>query len=236
MTACLVVLPGCAGDREAAPRPPAPASEPEFINGGECPASRHDELPDDAGCVSSVSEGGDRLLVYARLGPGRKPRSWRLRFGDIDQRLRAGNVASYPRAVGVTDVDNDGQSEWWVKVADYASHGAPWAGLGVFVLVDGELERITYEDEPLTVNFGGISRLGEGAVCRDGRLVVLRAWALDRQNTRWRVSERTLELDGTAAHLVERRRHTLHVDSYTDPDLVRNYRVECDGSTFTTFG
>ncbi len=213
--------------------------EPEFVNGGDCPLSRHPDLPADAGCVSSVTEGAQTLLVYALLDSDAKPRKWRLRMTgaglEVDQRLRAGNVTSYPRAMGVTDLDDDRQPEWWVKVADYASHGAPWAGLNLFVSTAGALRPVTYEGEPLTINFGGISRMGEGAVCRDGYLVVLRAWTFDRQNTRWRVSERRYELEGTRARLLDRQRRSLVVESYTDPDLVRNYRVQCDGSTFTPF-
>ncbi|HEV2756573.1 MAG TPA: hypothetical protein VG318_12455 [Actinomycetota bacterium] len=238
--ACLILLSGCAQDRDAQAPRPTPAAEPEFVNGGECPASRHDELPPDAGCVSSVTEAGERLLVYALVDAEDKPRSWWMRFssgGDsVGQRLRAGHVTSYPRAVGVTDLDDDGRREWWVKVVDYASHGAPWAGLNVFLFEGDGLSPVTYEGRPLAVDFGGISRLGEGAACRGGDLVVLRVWALDRQNTRWRVSERTYDLEGTRARLVDREQRLLVVDSYTDPDLVRNYRVQCDGSTFTPFG
>lgn len=52
------------------------------------------------------------LLVYALLNEDSKPRSWRLRLTsdehDIDQPLRAGSDFSYPRAVGASDVDGDG--------------------------------------------------------------------------------------------------------------------------------
>lgn len=233
----------CERDRAGAPEPTQgrqrEARGSDFINGGDCPLSRHPELPADAGCVTAVTQGAQTLLVYALLDSDDKPRAWRLRLtggdDDVDQRLRAGTVTSYPRAVGVTDLDGDRMSEWWVKVADYASHGAAWAGLNLFVSTPDALVPVTYVGEPLTVDFGGISRLGEGAVCRDGYLVVLRVSALDRQNTRWRVSERRYELKGTRASLVDRQLRTLVVDSYTDPDLVRNYRVRCDGSTFTPF-
>jgi hypothetical protein len=237
-----VLLAACSG--ESAPQPPeaeatSSPSDPPFVNGSPCPASAHDELPEDAGCVSSVTGEGEQLLVYALLDPEDMPRRWRIRLSRdgeaVDQRLRAGNVTSYPRAVGVTDLNDDGDREWWVKTADYASHGAPWAGLSIFLATGDELARVTYKGEPLVVNFGGITKLGEGAVCRDGRLVVLRAWTLDRQNKHWRVSERTYELAGTRARFVGRTRRSFAVESYTDPDLVENYRVSCDGSTFTPF-
>lgn len=240
--AVALVAAACAGDegpREPAARVPE-AADPEFINGGECPASRHEDLPAAAGCVSTVVNGDETLRVYAVLDEEAKPRAWRVRLDgggrDVDQRLRAGNVASYPRAVGVTDLDDDGVPEWWVKTADYASHGAPWAGLSLFVADGSALARVTYDGEPLTINFGGISRLGEGAACRDGHLVTLRAWTLDRQNRHWKVSERRFRLAGATARLVDKKRYSLDVESYTDPDLQRNYRVECDGSTFTPFG
>lgn len=189
--------------------------------------------------MSSVEGGGQELLVYALLDSNARPRTWRLRLSgrgdEIDQRLRRGKAISYPRAVGVTDLDDDRRSEWWVKVADYGSHGAAWAGLNLFLSKSGALEPVTYEGEPLTVDFGGISRLGEGAVCRGGDLVVVRVWALDRQNTHWRISERRYELDGTRARFVGRGSRVLVVESYADPELARNYRVRCDGHTFTPF-
>ncbi len=235
--ACVLLAACSRGGDAAAPEPRV--VDPEFVNGAECPPSRHDDLPEDAGCVSSVVLGDQRLRVYALLGRDGKPRLWRLRFtsdgDDVDRRLRAGNVTSYPRALGATDVDSDGTPEWWIKVRDYASHGAAWAGLNLFVFAGGALVPVTYEGAPLTIDFGGISRLGEGATCRDDRLVALRVWARDRQNTRWWVSERTYELDGTRATLVGKRRRFLEIDTYSDPRLARNYRVECDGSTFTPY-
>lgn len=238
---CAVSIAGCARDDGAAPASTSPPEvvEPEFLNGGECPPSPYPELPGDAGCVTSAVDAGDRLLVYARLDRDDMPRTWRVRLtserGEIDQRLRESNVWSYPHAFGATDVNRDGDREWWIKVADYGSHGAAWGGLDLYLVEGGSLVPVTYAGEPLTVDFGGISRLGQGAVCRDGALVLLRTWALDRHNTRWAVSERRLELDGGRARFTGRRQHEIEVDSYTDPDLVRNYRVECYGTTFTPF-
>lgn len=238
--ACVLGLASCAADERVGEPTQAPAAEPEFVNGAECPPSRYGRLPENAGCVSSVVEEDERLAVYALLDHDDRPRRWRLQLssGDegIDRRLRAGNVSSYPRAVGATDLNSDGHTEWWIKVADYASHGAAWAGLNLFVFEDGSLTPVTFEGEPLTINFGGISRLGEGAVCRDGYLVALRVWARDRQNTRWWISERRFELEGSRATLLDRRRRALVIEGYADPDLARNYRVECDGSTFTPYG
>lgn len=234
-------LAGCAGGDDPSPAA-APTPSPVeigFFSGGECPPAPYDDLPDDAGCATAASDGDARLTVYALLDDEAKPRAWRVRLAgegaEIDQNLREANVWSYPRALGATDIDRDGEREWWLKVADYGSHGAAWGGLHVFVVRGGALVPVTFEGEPLTVDFGGISRLGQGAVCRDGRLVLLRVWARDRQNTRWWVSERTLEIEEGRARLVDTRRRTIAVDSYTDPSLVRNYRVRCDGTTFTPF-
>ena len=236
---CVLPFVACGGSGEPTPARGGPAAEPEFVNGQPCPASRHAELPDDAGCVSSATREDERLLVYALLGRGDRPRSWRLRFesggAETDRRLRAGNVTSYPRALGATDLNSDGTAEWWVKVADYASHGAAWAGLNLFVPAGDALTPVTFEGEPLTINFGGISRLGEGAECRGGELVALRVWARDRQNTKWWISERRFEITGTTARLLGRRRVPLVIETYSDPDLARNYRVECDGRTFTPY-
>lgn len=236
---CVLVLVACGGADQPAPARPGPLADPEFVNGQECPPSRHAELPDDAGCVSSATREDERLLVYALLDSAAKPRSWRLRFesGDAatDRRLLAGNVTSYPRALGATDLNSDGSVEWWIKVADYASHGAAWAGLNLFVSAGDGLTPVTYEGEPLTINFGGISRLGEGAECRGDELVALRVWARDRQNTKWWVSERRYAITGTTATFLGRRRVPLVIETYSDPDLARNYRVECGGQTFTPY-
>lgn len=233
-----VLLAACSGGGDAAAPKPT-IVDAEFVNGAECPPSRHGDLPDDAGCVSSAAREGERLRVYALLGRDMRPRLWRLHFvsgdGDVEQRLRAGNVTSYPRALGATDLDSDGTAEWWVKVRDYASHGAAWAGLHLFVFTGDALVPVEHEGAPLTVDFGGISRLGEGATCHDGRLVTLRVWARDRGNTKWWISERTYELDGTTARLAGKRRRSLVIESYSDPRLARNYRVECDGATFTPY-
>lgn len=232
-------LVACSNAEPTAAQPEPRVADREFVNGGDCPPSRHDDLPADAGCVSTIVQGDDRLRVYALLGSDAKPRRWRLRFAsggdEVDRRLRAGNVTSYPRALGATDVNGDGAPEWWVKVRDYASHGAAWGGLNLFVSDGDAFVPIEHEGEPLTINFGGISRLGEGATCRGDRLVALRVWARDRQNTRWWVSERTFALEGTTATLLGKRRRSLEIESYADQRLARNYRVECDGATFTPY-
>ena len=212
--ACLVVsMAACA--RDEPPKTPAhsvetPLETPQpFINGGDCPPSPYSALPATAGCVTSLAAEGEQLFVYALLGRDGSPRSWRVRHitpdDEVDRRLLAGHDYSYPRAIGVTDIDHDGSHEWWIKVADYASHGTAWAALNLFVR-DGEaLVPVRFEREPFDVNFGGTSRLGEGARCRRGLLVVLRAEAQNRRNTRWSVSERSFELLGTRARLLDRR-------------------------------
>jgi hypothetical protein len=239
-----ILLAGCSDEgRSTGPRSIAsggPSNSPAFVNGGDCPPSSDARLPNDAGCVSTVSAGEGQLSVYALLGSDGRPESWRLHLSsdglEIDQELHAGTEFSYPRAVGGVDVDGDGDPEWWVKVMDYASHGAPWSGLHLFFQEGTDLVPLAYESEPLTINFGGISRLGEGALCRGGALVLLRAEALDRQNTRWRTSERLFSLDGPRADLVRRTQDVLEIEDYNDPDLDPYYRVTCEGKVFTTFG
>ena len=154
--------------REARPQASsAPSSpEPTFVNGGVCsPAGSG--FPSDAGCLTTVNEGDATLSVYALLKGGDKPRAWRIRLDhegqEIDQPLRAGNEFSYPRAVGASDVDLDGRQEWWIKVLDLAGHGAPWARLNLFFVGDDALIPLSSGGEPLAINYGGISRFGEGA-------------------------------------------------------------------------
>ena len=119
-----------------------------------------------------------------------------------------------------------------MKVLDLAGHGAPWARLNLFFTGDDVLIPLSSGDEPLPINYGGISRFGEGASCRDGRLVLLRAEAQNPRNTRWTVSERSFELDGTSATLVGRSEASLSIQGYNDPDLNPYYRVDCNGFTY----
>lgn len=200
---------------------------------------RDPRLPAGIGCVTSVASGDRRLFVYASIDDAGNPKSWHLRLieGDRqeDRALPGGTVASYPRAVAVTDVDDDGSPDWWVKVRDYASHGAPWGGLFLYVERGGTIAPLRYQGAPLVIDFGGITRLGEGAACRDGDLVLLRAEAKDRRNLRWATSERRFAIEGRSARLVDRTQSTLVIEDYNDPDLDPYYEVTCDGVSFSVF-
>jgi hypothetical protein len=147
----------------------------------------------------------------------------------LDQPLNAGNPYSYPRALGAADVNNDGRDEWWIKANDLTGHGAPWQTTNLLVVRGSHLIPVKYEGVRLAINVGGIARLGEGAECRNGRLVVLRAEAQNVRNTRWRYSERTLRIDGYRARLLQREEGVLRIDDYNDPDLDRFYAIDCDG-------
>lgn len=216
---------------------PAPlATEATFANGGECPDARDPSLPVRTGCVSVVRRGGATFQVFARLDRDHRPESWWMRLieGDeqIDRRLDAGNVSSYPRAVGVTDLNGDGRVEWWVKVADFTSHGAPWSQMNLFVRDQETLTNVQLDGAPLGVNYGGIARLGEGASCSDGNIVLLRAEARDRRNTRWRTIERTVSVEGDRATLVHRSEGVLVIEDYNDPALDAYYRIDCAGFVY----
>jgi hypothetical protein len=215
----------------AAPSPTA--SSTDFISGGPCPPVDVGELPEDAGCVTSAEGSRATLVVYALVDDERIPRSWHIRLetdiGAIDQPLDAGNPYSYPRAIGAADVNGDGFEDWWVKANDLTGHGTPWQRANLFVQVLDSLALVTLEGEPLPINVGGISRLGEGATCRGGHLVLLRAEARNVRNTRWVYSERTYEIDGTRALLIRRTEDVLRLTDYNDPKLDRFYAIRCNG-------
>ncbi|MGH2805830.1 MAG: hypothetical protein ACRDKT_01010 [Actinomycetota bacterium] len=237
---CLVGLVGACRDARVASTAPRPTpSEPVVVNGGECVPTIDQDLPRNAGCVTSIETGDEKLSVYAILDRQSRPRSWRIHHDSnvrtVDQRLNAGNDFSYPRAVGTSDVDLDGDQEWWIKTADYTSHGAPWSGLNLFVSEGRSLVPLHFEGQPLMINFGGITRLGEGAVCRDGDLVLRRAEAQNTLNTRWSISTRRFSLNESTARLVDRGRSKLVIEDYNDPKLDPYYEVECYGATFTVF-
>lgn len=243
-TALVAACSGGEGSRDApgaARRASAVASNPTFLNGGDCERASDPALPARAGCVTSVAAGGKRLVVYALTGRDLRPLEWRIHFEtpafEADLRLRAGTVAAYPRAAAVSDVDADGNPDWWwVKVLDYASHGATWGGLHVYVERGESLATVDYDGAPFVVNYGGISRLGEGAACRGREIVLLRTEAQDRQNTRWSASQRRFSVRGDSATLVGRNEYVLAVEDYNDPDLRAYFGVDCHGARFTPFG
>jgi hypothetical protein len=233
-----------AGEAPVPARPPsasAVAARPGFANGAACERSSDPSLRAPAGCVTSLSAGDETMVVYAVLGRDRFPEEWRIRLqtpgGRVERRLPFGTVTAYPRVAAVSDLNRDGDPDWWwVKTLDYASHGALWGGLQVFVGDGASLEPIVHEGEPLVVNFGGISRLGEGARCEPGGLALLRVEAKDRQNTNWSMSRRVFSVEGTQATFEERLENVLEIESYSDPRLHRNYRVDCFGAVFTPAG
>jgi hypothetical protein len=239
-----LMSPACSAERPSPFANRSASDLPEFQNGGPCRPVVSADLPSGAGCVS-VTEGDadgdgspDSLTVYAHVNEDRRPRSWHLRLdvstGVVSQRLDAGNPFSYPRAVGAADVDGDGSDEWFVKTLDLAGHGAPWQQLSLFVFGGGSLEEVTFEGRPLAVRVGGISRLGEGAECRDSGLVLLRAEAQNVRNTRWRTSARFLRLEGSSTKQLGRREGRLTISDYNDPDLNRFYDVNCSGLHYST--
>ncbi len=189
--------------------------------------------------MTSVAASHERLVVYALLGDDGRPTSWRIRLqtptGTQDQPLHAGNVTSYPRAVAVVDVDRDGDPDWFVKARDYTSHGAPWAGMYLFVQDEDRISLLRYKDAPLVINFGGISRRGDGAQCDGGDLVLLRADARDPQNRTWSTVAQRFSLEGDVATLLSTHNGTLHISGYNDPDLDPYYEVECYGAHFGVF-
>lgn len=226
-----------AGEADPVASPSSQASPSTFVNGGPCPLFEDPEFPKEAGCASVVEAGEATLTVYALTSPDEKPLGWRVRLvtskEEIDQELEAG--ADYPRAVGASDVDGDGEMEWWLKVLDYASHGAPWARLNLMFVQGGALVPLTLDGEAMAVNYGGITRLGEGASCSPGEITLYRAQARDPQNTRWELSRRTYRIEGTAASYIGEQRSVERFDNYVDPELRRYFRVVCAGAELIPF-
>jgi len=171
------------------------------------------------------------VTVYAVVDSDSKPVHWRVRYeyGDnvIDHRLNAGNPFSYPRAIAAVDVQGDGTKEWLIKTTDLASHGTNWQRLELFVVELDSVQPVVFEGEPLYLNVGGTSRMGEGARCDGESFVLLRTESEHRQNTVWSFSERMYEIDGSRARYVDRRSGQLQLTDYNDPDLDPYYRFHC---------
>lgn len=228
-----LVFTACASEdaRPRSSRLPTPQPTATFFNGGECPSEKSDRLHPKAGCVTTASGSQGTLSIYALVGGDARPRGWRIHLetGEsvIDRVLEAGNQFNYPRAIAAIDVNSDGRDEWLIKNTDLASHGTNWQRLELFAVENDDLVPVMLEDEPLWVNVGGPSRLGEGARCDEGGFVLLRVEAENRINTVWSYSERFFEIEGHAAELIDRREGTLRLTDYNDPDLDPYYSVTC---------
>lgn len=234
-----LLLPGCAhGDSlrmEPALTPlPSPTG---FVNGGTCERASSRDLPPGSGCATSVlgdvdADGvEDTVTVFAGLRPDGRPDSWRLMVttatAAVEQELDAGTDFSYPRAVGLVDIDGDARSELFVKTFDLTGHGTPWQNLNVFSVHEGRVKVVSYEGEPLPIRVGGISRMGEGATCDGGNLILLRAEAKNVRNTHWSTSERRFRVHGSRARFIDRKARRLILTDYNDPALDPFYRLEC---------
>jgi hypothetical protein len=228
----LVAASACSSEPATRVRSTPSPTTTDFVSGNGCPPVDTGELPDDAGCITTVEGRRGTLLVYALVDEEGTPKSWRIRLetdiGAIDQELDAGNRYSYPRAIGAADVNADGFEEWWVKVVDLTGHGTPWQRANLFVQVLDSLEPVRLDGDAMPINVGGISRMGEGATCRKGRLIVLRAEAKNVRNTRWVYSERSYEITGAKARLLGRTEDVLRLSDYNDPKLDRFYEIRCN--------
>ena len=231
---CMAAISGCSSAEQSRPSSSSTAtSSGEFINGGPCPESDLGGLGDDVGCVTTAHSDDETLFVYAIVDGDSLPKRWRIRYetdaSEIDQPLDAGNPFSYPRALAAIDVNDDSTDEWLIKSVDLAGHGTNCQRLQIFIPDDEGLNPVIYEGEPLFANVGGTSRLGEGARCEDGHLVLLRTEAENRINTIWSYSERVLDITGARAEFITRREGRLRLKDYNDPDLDPYYRLECGG-------
>jgi len=233
-------LVGCSGtEREGTPPVGIPR---KMVNGEPCPPAGP-SLPTTAGCATSVAgdfDGDgedDRATIYAELDDDLLPRSWRLQVlndtGErIDRALDAGSRFSYPRVVGHADVQGDGRDELFVKVGDQLYHSGATRVLNMFVFDGDELVPVTNRGATLAIRVGGIWRFAEGAECRRGRLVLLRAETRNTTNTRWWSSERYYTLEGTRARLAERGEDVFRIPQYYDPALDRFFELNCGDLSF----
>ena len=227
----LALLVACASEQGQRFAEPQPTPSQSFLNGGECELVDGGDLPGAAGCITEARSDDAVLTVYAFVSRDNLPRSWRIRHASaqvtIDEHLKAGNPFSYPRAIAAIDVNGDGVQEWLIKNVDLAGHGTNWQRLELLIVDGPDLVPVTLDGELFYVNVGGISRMGEGARCEGDRFVLLRTWALDRQNTRWAYSERFYEIEGAKAKFLRRRESRYRVVDYNDPKIDPFYRLEC---------
>jgi hypothetical protein len=234
-------LAGCAGTPKQTPNDdPQPRSLPtSVVNGGVCEPTTFPGLPSDAGCLTGLDGdangdgSSDTFIVFATLGGDDRPRRWFVGLQTsatlMTTRLPAGNDFTYPRVVGVADIDEDGRDELFVKAFDLAGHGTNWQSLILLVERDGRLRPVTYEGQPLPLRVGGPSRTGEGVECSGGRVALLRAGAQSRDNTEWDYSVRLFDIEGTQARFIERTSGRLSIEDYNDPALDPYYRLDCGG-------
>lgn len=245
-----VLLAACAlGDNPTLPVAEATSSHPvaefaSFDNGGRCPRDDAPELPGGAGCISAV-EGNfdgrgdtDRFFAFALVGEDRRPQRWRVALrtdsGAETAKLAAGTEHSYPRVIGAADADGDGADEVFIKVLDFLFHSAGSGVMTIFRFDEDRIVRVRDEEGSFfDFRVGGVTRLGEGAACRDAtgdgqhEFIVHRVSATNVRNTRWTQSERIYRWDGNVLTLVDRRQGILRISDYNDPKLDPFYQLRC---------
>ena len=236
----VMVIAACSDEQRAVTEPVQ--IQGEMINGEPCP-SAGPSLPKPSGCETSVTgdfDGDgeeDRATVYAEVDEDLLPQLWRLRVlmdtGEpIDRPLDAGSRFSYPRVVGRADVQNDGRDELFLKVGDQLYHSGATRVLSMFVLDGDEMVPVTRGGARLAIRVGGIWRFAEGAECRRGRLVLIRAETRNTSNTKWWFSERDYTLEGSRVGLVERREDVFRIPQYYDSALDPFFELNCGDLTF----
>lgn len=235
--------------------PPATPNDPytqDFTNGVPCAESPAPGLPPRSGCVSAAvgDLDGDRLpdrfVVFAALGDGGMPASWKataLLGNGFEVPAVAiptgaaveGQSDLYPRVVGTFDADHDGRDEVFVKLTGIVYHIAVSHIAGIFDLVNGSIRQVALKgDGPWHFFTGGTSRRGQGVVCATahGRPVLLvrliqvvppERWAWTESAYRW--------ANGHLERGAVRRGFYPQSVSIADPRVTAFYALRC-GSVF----
>ncbi len=203
---------GC-GPSAPAPRPAPDPYQQRFVDADPCPRASAPKVPAGTGCLTSVTghlEGGtavDRVVVFADLDAQRMPDAWWV------EAILAHSVAGpeplpvatsvggtsrlYARAVGAADANGDGRDEAFVALTGDLYHAAAQPIDAIFALHLGRLVAVTEEGRLFTFRTNGISRFGQGLVCRrsNGR-PILTLGRIEQLSPGWVWTEHDLEWNG----------------------------------------
>jgi hypothetical protein len=243
----LLSAPGCTPStsiERPQPRPAATVFSQTFDNGQPCPPATDPALPAGIGCVSGVSAdlerngSTDRFLVYARLGPDRRPTSWWavavLSGGPSPPApvpTGQGVPDIYPRVIGAADANHDGAAEVVVKLSGILYHVGGQQIAGMYGVRDGRILAVRIAGRGrLVFRLGGISRYGDGGLCtlHDGLPVFVIRHIEQVLPASWRWTERPFRWRGLVLHASPHRTGLLPVTlPITDPRVEPFYQLRC---------
>jgi hypothetical protein len=215
-----------------------------FPDGEACPPTKDSRVPADSGCLSSRSgdfDGDgrtDQWLIYAHpLDAAGQARAWHSRIilasGTVlNSRVPNPGSGTTVWIVGVTDANNDGKDDAFIRV----NAGAATDTVGIFYIAGGRISRVVKGREPLAFSVGGVVLFGNGARCQDingdGRLELVLTGVSSNGGHHYHWAKRAYEWRGHALSPLGVRRGVIDVRGPADSGRVDPFYVLRCGTVF----